>query len=117
MNERLEIGLDGSALVSNLANMEKSSLMLTPFQHWALHDSLKDAGFWDVDESEFGPRDNVADFFSYEIVVELGGAERGIVWVDEWATQQRLPDALAQTQAIISDLATRVWTEGSPMFE
>jgi hypothetical protein len=117
VNEELTVSVEGDVLVTNRANLEKSSLRLSPDEHWNLFESLYDLDLKDLDGDEYRATGGAADYFSYELDIALGGSSVELRWVDHWACEVPLPGALIDAGGILEVLTKRVWADGAPMLE
>lgn len=113
-NERFLLTLGGKATLENLKSEKKLSLSLTPSEHWALYESLKEYGLGGISPEEFRARGGVADYFSYELATVLDGVEKRLKWVDLWAVQEPYPSSLVSIDSALTRLVERVRNTGSP---
>jgi hypothetical protein len=117
VNEELTISPEGDVLVTNRANLEKSALRLSPDEHWKLFEHLDQLGLMELDWDDHGAAGGAADFFSYDLDLMLEGSGRKMKWVDHWASEVPLPDALFESGSVLEELAKRVWSDGAPLLD
>ena len=114
LNERFRLTLGGKATLENLRTGKALSLSLTPSQHWALYDSLREHGLGQIMPEEFKARGGTADFFVYDMAAFLDGVEKKLKWVDLWAVQEPYPVSLVGIDNTVARLVERVRNAGSP---
>ncbi len=60
-------------------------------------------GFLSIEEDQYTAKDNAADYFTYKLkVILLSDSQlqtKTVIWVDEWASEETLPDNLKLVQA------------------
>jgi thiol-disulfide isomerase/thioredoxin len=92
LDEKLELIDDGSAtLFSNLVGVMEFSLSEDEWE--ALVKTIVESKITSLDTS-YGPKTDVADFFSYKLEVTTEKKTYFLEWVDDWASEKTLPDEL-----------------------
>jgi hypothetical protein len=91
-DETLTIGSEGSvALSSNY--LGEVEFTLTQEEWEGLGALITDSGFMELD-ADYGAKSGVADFFTYSLTVELDTTSKKVQWVDDWASEEKLPPGL-----------------------
>jgi thiol-disulfide isomerase/thioredoxin len=92
VDELLTIKSDGSAsYFSNLIGGREFSLSEAEWEE--LVNVVENTNFKKL-ESSYGPKSDVADFFSYSLEVKTKSQTIRVEWVDDWASEKPLPDEL-----------------------
>lgn len=76
---------------------------LTEAQWTGLVNLIKETDFSTL-ESSYDPSSGVADFFSYALMVQVGGEEAEVMWVDGWASENPVPGELTALQEYLLDI-------------
>lgn len=96
LKETLTIEPDGSmSLSSNL--LGEKEFVLSEAELKDLLSLIEDTGFMGFDES-YGSRSGVADFFSYSLIVKKNSGSKLVEWVDDWASEKKLPGGLKDVE-------------------
>jgi hypothetical protein len=91
-DETLTMGSDGSAsLTSNF--LGEAEFTLTGAEWGSLVALIEASDFMELDD-EYGAKSGVADFFTYSLTVETDSVSKKVQWVDDWASEKELPQAL-----------------------
>jgi hypothetical protein len=108
ISETLVINLMGY-LTYNSNQLDNGELMLATEltrrdmgQLWDLVDELN----YDVLNSFFKPKTNVADYFTYNLTFYTSTGLKSIVWVDDWAIEDKIPQQLADLQSFIENIVS-----------
>jgi len=70
-------------------------------------------GFFELEQTAYEPKRGTADFFSYELEVALGNSTNAVNWVDDWATEQKIPDELHNIQQAVENLVETKLTQSN----
>lgn len=97
LDEAMTIEFDGSvSLSSNLQG--EYEFILTEAELTELSSLIDKMGFMEFDDT-YEARSDATDFFTYSLNVERGSKVKQVKWVDDWATENQLPEGLKDIEA------------------
>jgi hypothetical protein len=97
-DETLEVEADGSVILYSNFIGEKG-FMLSEAELSQLLSVIEGSGFMGF-EALYEPRSGVADFFTYSLAISRGSSTKLVEWVDDWASEVKLPDGLKDIEEI-----------------
>lgn len=65
-----------------------------------LRQAIAGSGFFAMD-TEYPPRQGPADYFSYSLAITMDGRTRAVIWVDDFAASEPVPEGLKK---IVSEI-------------
>lgn len=97
MMQTLKIDEFGNLFVSSNGVEHQSRLSQESITK--VKDMLIDRNFFGIFPIVYEPAPGNADFFSYSLTVTMGDVRKQILWVDNWAAKDELPEELLELQA------------------
>lgn len=102
INEELTITSLGSiSFTSNLIDDKQGQLTLIELNN--LIDLVDETKIFSVNNKSYTAKNGVADFFSYSLIMNING-EKTVSWVDDWASEETLPQTLKDLQSHIENI-------------
>jgi hypothetical protein len=100
LNESLEVLKDGKTTWEDNKAGKSTSWILSKEERRTLLRAARAFAEGAVQE-EYAPREDAADWVSYQLTVRLDGKTRAVKWVDGTAAKSEIPGPLSQIQSLI----------------
>ncbi|MEM2843470.1 MAG: hypothetical protein QXZ53_06305 [Candidatus Bathyarchaeia archaeon] len=68
-----------------------------------LMNSLRESGITQIRKFSCKPKPEAADYFIYNLKLTLDGAYVDAQWIDEWASETKIPDSILKVEKIIEE--------------
>lgn len=102
INEELTITSVGTlSFTSNLQNDNQGQITFIELNN--LVDLVDETEIFSVNNKSYTAKNGVADFFSYSLTMNING-EQTVSWVDDWASEETLPQTLKDLQSHIENI-------------
>jgi len=111
IQESIAIDSDGN-LVLNKKD-QKQVFKLSQQDLSELKDVIIENDFFELEQKAYEPTPGAADFFSYGLDTALGNSDNTVNWVDDWATEEKIPDELHNIQQVIEGLVEAKLTQSN----
>lgn len=107
ISQELIIASDGSiSFRSNLHNDYQDKLTKNDLNNFI--ELIENIKLFSENSTSYTAKNGVADFFIYSLTLNLNGEEKSIVWVDDWASQDTLPQYLRDIQSYIENIIEEI---------
>ncbi len=107
ISEELIIASDGTiSFRSNILKDTKNQLTVADIDN--LIELVDKAKIFSVNNKSYTAKNGVADFFIYSLTLNLNGEVKSIAWVDDWASEDTLPQDLRDIQSYIENIVKEI---------